>query len=98
MDWTVNIDKVSNGYIMEVENEVENGTLVTRLVFEESEAYSDMVARRSELDTFCKLIWELANYFAIYNSKHERYNLIIGVEDDGCEGDAENEGISGKLQ
>lgn len=98
MDWTAQIDKVSNGYIMEVENEIEDGTIVTRLVFEEAEAYSDMVARKSELDTFCKLVRELAEYFAIFNSKHERYNLKIEVEDDGSEDNAEDEIIPGKLQ
>jgi len=83
MNWNANIEKVSNGYIMEVETDDGEGPpLTSTLVFEEAEACSDMEGRKAELDAFVKLVWELAEYFAVYNSKHERYNLIVDTIDE----------------
>jgi hypothetical protein len=86
MNWNANIEKVSNGYIMEVETDDGEGPpLTSTLVFEEADSYDDMEERKAELDAFVKMVWELADYFAVSNSKHEKYNLRIEVEDERCE-------------
>ena len=82
MNWNANIEKVSNGYIMEVETDDGEGPpLTSTLVFEEADSYDDMEERKAELDAFVKLVWELSEYFAVFCNKHSRYNLKIEVED-----------------
>jgi hypothetical protein len=39
------------------------------------------MTRKHELKRMVKVLWEVMNMMETYNSKHERYNIMIEVED-----------------
>ena len=82
MNWIAKIEKVSNGYILELDNRDNDLDIMHSMVLEEKESYTEHDERRIELETFISLVWEIAEFFAIHNSKHKSHNLEIGVREE----------------
>jgi hypothetical protein len=78
-EWEVKIKKIENGYIAEWEDEYDEGGryhTVTRTFEEEENAEEEL----SERKAMAKLIWWLMEYFGIYHSKHNKYNLVVSIK------------------
>jgi len=71
MKWSITIEKVDNGYIVQPHDEESNIN-----VFEIKE--DDL---KSEMKTMQDVLYHLKEYFAVYNDKHKGLYLNIDVED-----------------
>ena len=81
-DWEIKIRKVENGYILEWEDESEsqeNYFINNTKVFEIEENCDE--DKLNELKTLENVLWEITNYFGVYYSKHDKYNLTISIDD-----------------
>jgi uncharacterized protein (UPF0262 family) len=71
-DWKLEIKKVTNGYI--VKGKFNDSKIANEVVIEEEEQ------SKSELLAMQQLLFLVKDYFACYNSKHNKENLIIEIE------------------
>jgi len=71
-DWKLEIKKVSNGYILKGRNS-ETEILMEKVI---EESNIDL----PELNAMQNLLWEIMEYFAIFNSKHNPYHLNVKIE------------------
>ena len=76
MDWECKIEKVSNGFIINQDAGFyeEDEETRSKIVFQEIEE-----EKLSELKAFQSLVWHLMDYFAIPDSKHNKYRLNIEI-------------------
>lgn len=74
----LNIEKVSNGYIMKFWNEIEGEPTMQSVVFEEQET------QHGEVECFKNLLYSITEYFGMVGSKHDerRIKITTGGEDD----------------
>ena len=70
----IQIEKVNNGYVCRYYEE----DVANKMVFEDDESET------GELDCMVKLLYFVKEYFGIYNSKHNKHNIIIEVEEKIC--------------
>jgi hypothetical protein len=71
-EWKLEIKKVNNGYILK--GKFENSDIVTERVFEEN--YLD----HPKLEAMKTILYEIMEYFGIYNSKHNTHDLKIEIK------------------
>lgn len=64
--WIFSVEKVDNGFIMEMNNET--------MVFEET-GDSD----HDELVCMVNLLWQIKEFFSIHHSKHNEENIEIKI-------------------
>ena len=77
--WDLKIERSNNGYILE--GKFGDTDTKTKLTITEKEPCDcgELVAMRD-------LLWEVMEYFGVYNSKHKEYNLKLQILDqDGDE-------------
>lgn len=77
MDWSMNISKAENGYICEWYEEIEDNHLTKKqYVIEELECeYCELQAMRD-------LLYFIKEYFGLYHSKHDKFNLYVEVKEE----------------
>jgi hypothetical protein len=86
MIWECKVLRVNNGFVVtypdEVADEKEKCTEIEKIVVFEfnDEEKDENSERKTEVETLQKLFYWLMEYFAIMNSKHEKYNLNIDIE------------------
>lgn len=84
MNWALTIKKVSNGYVLEYPDDLDDETRTTReniiLVVEEQDRED------GELEAAQKMLQEVKEYFGIYHSKHNKKNLVVKIEGGNDEG------------
>lgn len=75
--WKVHISRVSNGFVIDQEDEEK---IVTRVLQENENSFSFQSEREEELELFKNLCYDLADYFGIelYN-KYAKKNLEIEI-------------------
>jgi len=80
-NWEVNIEKVSNGYIIGEHHEDDEGNpYIEKTIVEKKEEVYDKSERVEELKAFQNMIWELAEYFGVtLHTKHEKINLEMKI-------------------
>jgi len=78
MDWQININKAENGYICEWYEELEDGHLTKKQYVLEEE----MDDEHCDLQTMRDLLYFIKEYFAIYHSKHNKFNLYVEVKEE----------------
>ena len=84
MTWEMKIRKVDNGFVLEWEEENEEGTkILQQTVIEE-----DDTDEEGELKCMEKLLNEIKEYFGVHYSKHDKKNLFIEIK--GKNGKEEN--------
>ena len=71
--WEANIHKVSNGYIIALASGDGSETTVI--------SFSGEDERKDEIDSMVELCRVLAEHFAVFNSKHEKYNFVCEAVD-----------------
>lgn len=76
--WNLNIEAVNNGYILTGNEDEETGNK-PKTVFEEKEEIQD--DNLNESHVVRRMLYEIMNYFGIFNSKHKKYKLEIIVTD-----------------
>jgi hypothetical protein len=76
MNWDIEIEKVSNGYVCKWwADGADDEMIKNQLVFEEQDG------ERGELDAFVSLVHFLAEHFSVSGSKHDKYRLRCDVID-----------------
>ena len=71
-EWKLEIKKVDNGYVLK--GRFNNSDNITERVFEEN--YLD----HPKLEAMRTILYEVMEYFGIYNNKHNSYNLKIEIK------------------
>ena len=67
------VEQTNNGYILV--GKFNDSEIKTKIVIEEKdEEHSDLLAMQ-------ELLWQIKEYFGVYNSKHNKKNLMIEIED-----------------
>jgi hypothetical protein len=82
MGYAIQITRAGNGYIIEWEDELEEGDFIEqRHVIQET---------TTELEAMQELLWFVQDFFGVFNSKHNKENLYIEIrkKDDSCIGNA----------
>ena len=74
INWEMKIKKVENGYICEIPEELAEGENTIKL-------YQETDKENSELETMKELLYDIKEYFGIFNSKHKKFNLNIYIEE-----------------
>lgn len=74
--WLLKIERVNNGYILE--GKFNNSDIKTKETIEEIEENEEIL---SELKAMQKLLWSVQEYFAVFNSKHNKFNMEIRIID-----------------
>ena len=82
MNWSVRIERVSNGYILEMDTRDNDLDVMHRMIFEEKESYNEHDERKVEIETFVSLIHQIADFFGVFNNKHKPYNLELSVREE----------------
>lgn len=72
--WLLEIEKVDNGYVLT--GQFGDAETITKKIIEEKSNEN-----LDELKSMQFLLWEIQEYFGIYNSKHNDYRLEIVVVD-----------------
>ena len=74
------IESVYNGYIIEAEehSDEDGEKWVQKRVFE---IQCEKEVHLAELENFKNLIYYLQEYFGVFNSKHNKYNLEIKINE-----------------
>jgi hypothetical protein len=76
MNQELDIEKVSNGYIVTEWDENEEGEQIDRqTVIEEPDTET------GELEAMQNLLWFVCETFGVYYSKHNKRNLVIEIQD-----------------
>ena len=70
--WECSIRKANNGFIIAFTEE----NIAKEVVFEIDDSEDENL---SEKKAFQKLVWDLMDYFAVYNSKHEKHRLAVEI-------------------
>jgi len=70
------IEKVNNGFVLDKEPEVEGFNNIT--VVEEIQDPFDST-NENELKTVQNLLYEIMEYYGVFNSKHNKYRLDIEI-------------------
>jgi len=73
-NWEMKIKKVENGYICEILGELAEGENNIKV-------YEEIDRENSELETMKELLYDIKEYFGIFNSKHNKFNLNIYIEE-----------------
>ena len=75
MDWKIEAEKVSNGFVASFWEEPDEGRYVKQsMVFEEPETES------GELEAMKNLLWFIKDHFGLNWSKHNKQNLNIEIQ------------------
>jgi hypothetical protein len=72
MMWKAVIERTSNGYYARFTDEETEKVLA----YAEKEGTDEF---KSEAECFTELAWDLAEFFAVFNNKHNKYRLNIEV-------------------
>ena len=77
MAWILRIEKGGNGYILQ--GKFGDSELISKEVIEikDSGIEEDLAERKAIQELF----WLVMDYFAVFNSKHNRYNIEIKIVD-----------------
>jgi len=73
--WKLVIEKTTNGYILT--GIFGDSDLLSKVLIEIQEGEEQLTERQA----MQKIVWELMEYFGVYNSKHNSYNLRIKIVD-----------------
>jgi len=73
--WALHIEKSNNGYILQ--GKFGNSESITKQVIEIEDA-EEWISERKAMQ---QLMWELMDYFAVFNSKHDKYRLDVRITD-----------------
>ncbi len=70
--WQLEIEGVSNGYIIKGQSTDLDGVNVVEVILKPETEGGDLEAMQ-------KLLYKIKEYFGIYHSKHNKYNLEINI-------------------
>ncbi len=73
MTWKIEIKKVDNGYICKMNC----GEGVYEKAIEQSEKFD--TEEETEQDCMRRLLYEVMNFFAVFNSKHNKTRLEVNI-------------------
>lgn len=77
MAWVIRIEKGTNGYILQ--GKFGDSEIIQKEVIEIKDmGIEEGLAERKAMQELC---WSLMDYFAVFNSKHDKYRLDIRVLD-----------------
>lgn len=79
----IQIEKVGNGFVATTFEEDEEGNFVeNKTVYEQiRDSFDKDKDRESELKAVQNLFYDMMDELGIFNSKHEKYNLLIEIKD-----------------
>ena len=85
--WEIKVKKAENGFVLEYQEEIEDGIIMTRHIAIE-EDYSEELKERYKTNleqniAFGKLFEQLANYFGLIYDKYGKENLNISFDKKG---------------
>ena len=77
MNWAIDIEKVSNGYVVTewTENEEGKPVMEPQTVFEEPDTET------GELEAMQNLLWFIKETFGVMHSKHNKRNLVVEIQE-----------------
>ncbi len=77
MEWSLKIQKVGNGFILENNEEGDKSVVV----FEKREDSPDyLVSKDEDLGSLRNMLYYIVEYFGYYPSRKDSKRLVIGVE------------------
>jgi hypothetical protein len=77
MNWEIEIEKVSNGYVVTewTENDVGESVIEQQTVIEEPETAT------GDIEAMQNLLWFVKEHFGVMYSKHNKRNLVVEIQD-----------------
>lgn len=72
--WELNIEKVSNGYVLT--GKFGDSEIIEKKVITLEE---NLEIKNAKLEAIRQVMWEVQEFFGVYNSKHDKYNLDIKI-------------------
>lgn len=80
------IETAHNGWILTDEYENEEGEKIeSKTVFSYDDECDEDTARKNEIESFIKLLWNINEHIGVLYSKHRKYNLNIECEEQELE-------------
>jgi hypothetical protein len=74
MQWSLEIEKVENGYFTKWWEMDEPEQIKHQMVFEETDTED------GEVECFARLLWYITEHFGMVGSKHDKYRIRITTD------------------